>query len=201
MARTLVTGPTLEPVTLDEIKDHIRISTTVSATEDTLLLSFIKVARNWCEKYQSRSYLDQTWDMLIDTWPVGDIITVPLPPLQSVTYVYYYGTGGTANTMTASTYIVDTDGEPGRVALAYGETWPSETLRPINGVKVRFVCGYGSTASVVPDGVKEAIKLIVGDLYEHREDSDTWGQSKILADTTITYGVKGLLNLERLWPV
>ena len=195
MARTLVTGPKLEPVTLEEIKDHIRISTTVSATEDTLLLSFIEVARGYCEKYQGRAYLDQTWDLVFDDWPNGNIIDIPLPPLQTVSYVYYYGTGGTANTMTASTYIVDSNSEPGRVSLGYGEVWPSETLRPINGVKVRFICGEGSVASAVSSGVKEAIKLIVGDLYEHREDTD------IKALLEVPYGVKALLNFERIWPI
>ena len=195
MARTLVTGPKLEPVTLEEIKDHIRISTTVSATEDTLLLSFIEVARGYCEKYQGRAYLDQTWDLVLDDWPNGNIIDIPLPPLQTVSYVYYYGTGGTANTMTASTYIVDSNSEPGRVSLGYGEVWPSETLRPINGVKVRFICGEGSVASAVSSGVKEAIKLIVGDLYEHREDTD------IKALLEVPYGVKALLNFERIWPI
>ena len=195
MALTLVTGPTLEPVTLEEVKDHIRISTTVSATEDTLLLSFIEVARGYCEKYQGRAYLDQTWDLVFDDWPNGNIIDIPLPPLQTVSYVYYYGTGGTANTMTASTYIVDSNSEPGRVSLGYGEVWPSETLRPINGVKVRFICGEGSVASAVSSGVKEAIKLIVGDLYEHREDTD------IKALLEVPYGVKALLNFERIWPI
>jgi len=195
VALTLVTGPTLEPVTLDEVKDHIRISTTVSATEDTLLLSFIEVARDYCERYQNRAYLDQTWDLMLDDWPNGKIIKIPLPPLQTVSYVYYYDTGGSANTMTASTYIVDSNSEPGRVALGYGEVWPSETLRPINGVKVRFICGEGSVASAVSTRVKEAIKLIVGDLYEHREDSD------IKELLQVPYGVRALLDFERIWPI
>lgn len=195
MALTLVTGPTLEPVTLEEVKDHIRISTTVSATEDTLLLSFIEVARDYCERYQNRAYLDQTWDLVLDDWPNGKIIKIPLPPLQTVSHVYYYDTGGSANTMTASTYIVDSNSEPGRLALGYGEVWPNETLRPINGVKVRFICGHGSVASAVSTRVKESIKLIVGDLYEHREDSDI----KQLIE--VPYGVKVLLDLERIWPI
>ena len=195
MALTLVTGPTREPVTLDEVKDHIRISTTVSATEDTLLLSFIEVARDYCERYQNRAYLDQTWKLVLDTWPVGSIIRIPRPPLQSATSVTYYGTGGTANSMTTSTYIVDADSEPGRLSLGYGEVWPGETLRPVNGVAVQFICGYGSVASAVPARVKEAIKLIVGDLYEHREDSDI----KELKE--VPYGVQTLLNLERIWPI
>jgi len=195
MALTLVTGPTFEPVTLQEVKDHIRISTTVSATEDTQLLSFIKVARGYCEKYQSRAYCDQTWDLTLETWPDGNIIKIPRPPLQSVTHVKYYSTGNTAATMTAANYFVDTANEPGRVALAYSEVWPGATLRPVNGVVVRYVCGSGSTPSAISTEIKQAIMLIVGDLYEDREDSDI----KELLE--VPYGVRALLDLERIWPI
>jgi uncharacterized phiE125 gp8 family phage protein len=195
MSLTLVTGPSLEPVTLDEIKDHLRISSTVSATEDTLLLSYIIAARDYCELYQNRAFLQQTWDYVIDTWPSGDFIRIPHPPLLSLSSVIYYGTGGTANTMTAGTYIVDTDSEPGRVTLGYGENWPTETLYPHNGVKVRFLAGYGSVASLVPMRIKEAIKLLVGHMYEHREDTDI----KELVE--MPYGIHNLLMLERVVPL
>jgi len=192
MALTIVTAPTIEPVTLEEVKDHIRLSSTVSGTEDTMLLSFITVARDYCERFQNRAFMQQTWDYVIDRWPVGNWITIPLPPLLSVTSVTYYSTGGTANTMTASTYIVDVDSEPGRVALGYDEVWPTETLQPVNGVKVRFLAGYGSAVSSVPARVKDAIKSIVGHMYEHREDTD------IKELVTIPFGAENLLWLDRV---
>jgi len=195
MALTIVTGPAIEPVTLEEIKDHIRLSSTVSGTEDTMLLSFITVARDYCERFQNRSFMQQTWDYVIDRWPSGITMYIPLPPLLSVTSVTYYATGGTAAVMTASTYIVDTNGEPGRVVLAYGEVWPTTTLQPANGVKVRFLAGYGSVASLVPARVKNAIKSLVGHMYEHREDTDI----KELAE--VPYGVHNLLWLDRVTPI
>jgi len=195
MALTLVTKPTIEPVTLEEAEDHLRLSETSTGVEDTIILGYITTARRHCERFQNRAFIHQTWNLVFDTFPDEKYITVPLPPLVSVTHVKYYGTGGTANTMTASSYIVDTDSEPGRLYLAYGECWPSTTLRPANGVEIQYVCGYGSAASSVPTEVKTAIKLLVGHLYEHREATDI----KQVIETA--FGASALLWPERIVPI
>ena len=195
MAQTIVTGPTIEPVTLQEAKDHLRITETDIGSEDTLLLGFIAAARRHCESVHNRAYLEQTWNLILDDFPDEDYIRVPLPPLVSVAHVKYYGTGGTASTMTAANYYEDTDSEPGRVYLGYGESWPSATLRPAAGVEVQFTAGYGSVASAVPAEIKQAIMLLVGHMYERREDTD------IKEVVSVPFGVYELLGVDRVVPV
>ena len=82
--------------------------------------------------------------------------------------VKYYDTDDIATFMDAGDYLFDSKSEPGRLALNYGETWPSTTLRPANGVCVSFIAGYGA-ASTVPRAIKQAMLLIIGHLYENRE--------------------------------
>ncbi len=195
MALTIVTEPTIEPVTLYEIKQHLRLDSDVTTDEDDVLSNFIIAARDTCEKFQNRAYIDQTWDLVLDDWPGRDIITIPRPPLGSVTSITYYATGGTAATMTAGTYIIDKDSEPGRVSLGYGEVWPTTTLRPVKGIIVRFLAGYGSAASSVPTRVKQAIRLLVGHMYEHRENAE------IKKLENISFGVDNLLTLDRIFPI
>ncbi len=195
MALTLVTSPTIEPVTLYEIKQHLRLDSDTSTDEDDVLSNFIIAARDTCEKFQNRAYIDQTWDLVLDDWPGGNIIEIPRPPLGSVTSITYYATGGTAATMTAGTYIIDKDSEPGRVSLGYGEVWPSIVLRPVKGVIVRFLAGYGSAASSVPTRIKQAIRLLVGHMYEHRENAE------IKKLENISFGVDNLLTLDRIFPI
>lgn len=195
MALTIVTGPTLEPVTLAEVEDHLRLSETSTGEEDTLIEGWITAARRYCEKVQNRSYLHQTWKLTLDAFPSVKWIDLPRPPLVSVTSLKYYGTGGTANTMTAANYYVDTASELGRLCLAYGESWPSLTLRPNNGVEIEFLAGYGSVASLVPQEIKQAIQLIVGHMYERREASD------IKEIMEIPLGASSLLWLDRVVPV
>jgi uncharacterized phiE125 gp8 family phage protein len=97
--------------------------------------------------------------------------------------------------MTATDYFVDTKSNPGRGVLAYGKTWPTTTLRPANGIVIEFDAGYGDLASDVPKRVKQAMLLIIGHLYERREQST----EKALSE--IPFGVKALLGLDRVWPV
>lgn len=138
--------------------------------EDTLLNDLITAARQDCEKFQNRAYVTQTWELWQDDWPVKDSISLPVPPLQSVSSVKYYGTDDTEYTLSTDDYFVDTKSEPGRVVLAYGKSWPTTTLRPANGVCVTFVAGYGDAASDVPRNIRQAMLLLIGHYYEHRED-------------------------------
>jgi uncharacterized phiE125 gp8 family phage protein len=188
----LITAPTLEPVTLEEAKSHRRIE---SSDEDVLIVGFIEAAREWCEGYQNRAFITQTWELALDCFPPEDRIRIPKPPLQSVESIKYYDTDETEHTFSADSYHVDTYSEPGRVVLKYGETWPSDTLRTANGVIIQFTAGYSDTAATVPEKVKQAIKVLVGHLYENREATDI----KELKE--VPFAVCSLLGLERIWPV
>jgi hypothetical protein len=108
--------------------------------------------------------------------------------------IKYYDTDNTVAYFDASNYFVDIKSTPGRIVLAYGCTWPSVTLRPANGVCVTFIAGYGA-ASSVPQAVKQAMLLLMGHLYEHREEVTDRSLSKL------PMGVESLLWKERMVPV
>jgi uncharacterized phiE125 gp8 family phage protein len=159
--------PAEEPIEVADAKDHLRVTHT---DDDEYIGNLIKAARIWCENFQNRAYVTQTWRLLLDEFPSEDYIELPRPPLQSVTSVKYTDKDGAVTTLATSEYFVDTDSEPGRIVLNYDKTWPTTTLRPANGVEVVYVVGYGVGASV-PDNKREAILLSVADWYENREHS------------------------------
>ena len=161
----------------------------VQNTEDAYLATLIKTCRRQVEKLSNKSLITQTWDWFMDSFPVTPI-NVPLPPLATVTSVIYYSTGGTASTVTAGTYIYDVYSAQGRLSLAYGESWPTTTLRPINGVKIQFQSGYGATSGTVPEDYREAIMLLAGHLYENREQTTT------LKLSDLPYGIHDILGLD-----
>jgi uncharacterized phiE125 gp8 family phage protein len=188
----LITAPEKEPVTLQEAKSHLRIE---SNDEDVLVTGLIEAAREWCEGYQNRAFITQTWEIALDSFPSENHIEIPKPPLQSIESVKYYGTDETEYTFSADSYCVDTYSEPGRIVLKFGETWPSDMLRTANGVIIQFTVGYGDTVASVPEKVKQAIKVLVGQLYENREATDI----KELKE--VPFAVRDLLGLERIWPI
>jgi len=95
---------------------------------------------------------------------------------MSVTHVKYYDTDGTETTFYDSTdtsqLIIDTDSEPGRISLAYGKSWPTTSLQPINGVRVRFVAGFGASEGATPAPVRDAVMLYVAYRNENRAADD-----------------------------
>jgi uncharacterized phiE125 gp8 family phage protein len=139
-------------------------------TEDDYISSLITAARKWCESYQDRAYITQTLQAVWDRWPT-EPMSLPRAPLQSVTSVVYYDTDETATIWDTSEYQVDTDSEPGRISPVYDEDWPDEVLRPMNGIIVTYIAGYGN-ASNVPDNIRQAIMMLVAEMYERRETAD-----------------------------
>lgn len=166
MALKLITAPAAEPVSTSEAKSHLRVDTTA---DDTYIGTLITVARQNVESHLRRSLINQTWEVVLDAFPAG-VIRLPKPPLASVTSIKYTDDEGNESTYSSANYVVDSDTEPGRVVLKSGQTWPAVTLAAANGVRVRYVAGYGAAGSNVPQAIRQAILLVIGSLYENRED-------------------------------
>ncbi len=192
MALKLITAPATEPVTSTEAKSHLRVDTTA---DDTLIGTLITAARQHVEAHLRRALITQTWELVTDAFPVGDVLRLPLPPLVSVTSIKYTDEDGAESTFSSGLYVVDTDSTKGRVVLKNGETWPSVTLAAANGVRVRYVAGYGE-ASAVPRPIRQAILLLIGTMYENRE-SVLVAQGVTVAQ--LPFGVDALLMPYRIF--
>lgn len=165
MTLTLVSGPGSEPVTVAEAKLHVRQD---GSADDALIDALVVAAREMAETITRRALITQTWELRLDNWPSGDTLYLPLAPLQSVTSVKYYDEDDTEVALSSDDYVVDSDGDPGRVRLKASASWPSTTLRVVNGVVVRFVCGW-TDANAVPLTIRQAMLLMLGHWYENRE--------------------------------
>ena len=184
----LATAPASEPLIALDLRDHLRIDID---DEETLIETYITAARMLLEERLSIAMLTQTWDLFLDEWPSGNVIYLPRPPLQTVSYVKYYNTSNVATTLAAAAYHVDSYSKPARIALNDGYDWPTTTLRAINGVQVGFVAGYGATGTAVPAPLLQAMKLIIGDLFENREQS-VFAQGMHV--TSLPFGVDALVR-------
>jgi uncharacterized phiE125 gp8 family phage protein len=168
MALKLNAPPEEEPISLEEAKAHLRVDIN---TDNELIEALIAAAREYCETFQGRAYITQTWELWLDAFPAQSWIQLPRPPLQAEELeVKYYDIND--HNETFEDYFVDTKSEPGYIVLNTGAAWPSIILRPANGVCVTFTVGYGA-AEDVPQKVKQAMLLIIGDWYENREAKST----------------------------
>jgi uncharacterized phiE125 gp8 family phage protein len=163
MASKIVTQPATEPVTLAEVKEYLRLD---GSDHDDLLTSLIASARQWCEMYQNRAYITQTWETWLDRWHFP--IRLARAPLGAVSYIKYYTSDNTEKTWAVTEYQVDAITDPARINLAYNVTPPNDVLRPMNAIVIRYTTGYGAAANV-PDVVKLAIKMIIAFRFENPE--------------------------------
>lgn len=182
------TAPAIEPVTLAEAKAHLVISHTDDDDyiEDTL----IPAARQHIEDNWDRALITQTWVYARDHWPLGNEIRLPGGHMLSLVGVTYTDSDEVSHSF--ADILADTEFEP-RVILAYGKSWPSDTLSPLSPIKVEYTCGYGD-ADDVPENVKHALKLIIGHWYERREAVLTGTISK-----EIEFAVSSLLSSKKVY--
>ena len=168
MGLALVTPAATEPVSTSEAKAHLRVDTT---DEDTLIASYVSAAVKYIET-QTGPLITQTWDYKVNReWPLVDnyySIYLPFSPVQSVTSVSYVDIDGNTQTLSAGLYQTVLSAPNPYLTKAYNQDWPQ--IRDIpDAITVRFVAGYTNAASV-PAPIKSAFLLMVGRLYEHREE-------------------------------
>ena len=165
---TLTTPPVLWPITLDEAKQQTRITQTA---QDALLTSYLKAATQEAEDYMARGLMTQTWTLMLQNW--ADIIWLPMAaPLQSITSVKYYDTAGAFQTLVSTVYTVDTVSRPGKIARAPSQVWlPLQADRKTGRIEITYVVGY-TAVGLVPERIKQGIRLYVGALEMNREGID-----------------------------
>lgn len=185
---------TFEVLTLEEMKDHLRIGYGETA-EDELLKGLRKAAQEHVENYTNRKLSPAKWKVYFDQWPSGDSFEIPYPPLRSIpsTGLKYTMSSGGSTTFSSTAWASDTVSTPGRLVLDYNDEWPTESLHNRNPIEITVLCGY-SSAGKIPQPVKQAMLLLAGNWYENRENSIV-GPSV----AELPFGVKALLAPYRIF--
>lgn len=201
MGLVVVTAAASEPVSIADLKSQLRIT---ADDEAALLQRKVKAAREWAERFLNRQLaFPVTYDWKMDDFPFGssstwgwssDRLTVPRPPLQSVTSINYVDANGAPQTFSAANYVVDGTEEPGRIILAYGQAWPTTRMQA-NAVTIRLVAG-ATAAHLVPEAIREGIVMLAADLFENRENT-------VIGDVVneLPNGVRDLLGPYRIYPL
>lgn len=160
----LITAPTVEPVSVSELKSQLRIT---SSSQDTMLGVLIEAARQHVENFLRYSIMSATWELYLDSFPkTGDCIWIQKSPVTEITFLKYYNTSGVLTTMTVNTdYVVDVNSMPCRIYEPYSVLWPTPRLMK-NAIIVKFVAGY-ATAAACPDAIRQAVLMEAATLYEN----------------------------------
>jgi hypothetical protein len=181
---------------LADVKTFLRVSNTA---EDSLITSFITAAVGVAQNYTNSRFLETEFTMFMETWDdvyvsnhytttlsdgsylttggyIGkdglNQIVLPYAPLASITHVKYYDSANVQQTWTKDTdYSVHKFiNQKGFIEIINGISYPNVYERA-DAIEIKFKAGYGDGASDVPEAIKTAILLIIGFMYEKREDT------------------------------
>ena len=159
----VTTAPSVEPITVAEVKTHARIET---SEEDTYIGNLITAIRQIAESWLGRALIQQTITATMDWWP--EVVKLPRPPLISITSIKTISELDTKTTYDSSAYYVRTDIEPGQIIIRDGSTPPINTDRYHGGFEIVYLAGYGDEAADVPQAIKFGLLEWVADAYENR---------------------------------
>lgn len=164
MTLLLTSPPAVEPLSLAEAKAHLRVD---GGDEDTLITSLVTAARVHVETTTRRALINQSWTLLLDDWPPEGRVELPLAPLISIGDIEVLNEDSVPETLDPLTYEV-ADGLPPRILRRRGHVWPRPGLLT-GGIQIDITVGHGLLATDVPEPLRQAVRLLLAQWFEHRE--------------------------------
>ena len=170
----LAQEPNVEPITLAEARLHLRLDTfgsPPSHPDDSLVEVIISAARGMAENYLNHSIANREVVLQLDDFGTDGYISLQDWPVVGIASVEYLDSTGAAQTWASNQYILDGASQPARL---YPVTDFPEVQDRVNAVTVTFDAGYTDGESPntypMPKAIKQAILLMIGHLYENRQD-------------------------------
>lgn len=186
MTAARVIEPAVEPVSLAEMKTHLRLTSTA---EDAFLEQLIKAARSQVEQETRRALITQSWRLYLDVWPVGRVVSLPVAPIQGIGQILVFDQDGLPQALSEEDWRLDKSTSPARIRVKPGAGLPSSAVMSI---EIDFTAGYGAAASDVPADLRQSVRLLAAHWFEHREAGTE------LAMASVPHGLDRLLAANRV---
>lgn len=188
MTLSMLVGPQIEPISVDEAKVYLKID---HEAENEVVAALISAARLNVERVTRRVLIEQHWRLYLDKLPENKLIELGIGPVREVLQATYYEADGQAQQISPNDYVIDVSSIPAR--LKFNLNVQHDHVRPLNGYEIDFVAGFGPTTLDVPHDLRQAILMLVVHWYQNR--------SAVITDmngTTTPQGVNELLQPYRV---
>ncbi len=163
MSSILLTGPAVEPVTLDDAKAYLRVE---HDADDDVIAALIAGARVNVEAQTRRALITQSWRLVFDAWPANGRIAVLPVPLVALTAARVYKLDGTTQAISSGVFVADIASAPAVLSFSAGALAPPG--RVVAGIELDIEAGYGDEPDDVPAPLRQAIRVLVAHWYENR---------------------------------
>tara|TARA_R100000655_G_scaffold62757_3_gene101234 strand:+ start:1225 stop:1806 length:582 start_codon:yes stop_codon:yes gene_type:complete len=149
-------------ITTSEAKEHLKVDTTA---DDTLIGNLITAAVQSAQIFTNRFFIESQIIQYGDKWE--DISYLFKSKVNQVSSIKYYDKDNSLQTLSTDIWLADINHQPARIGLKPDKDFPQLAHR-INAIEVTYKVGYG-VAGDVPQGIKQAVLLTIGNWYQNRE--------------------------------
>lgn len=158
------TEPVTDPITAAEVAEYLRID---YDDHDSMIANYAKEARRSLEDgYLWKCCISQT---CVDRFNEFEEMELHWQPVSAISSITYTDTAGATQTLASTVYELGNNHGIWHVRLKYGQTWPA-TRSHNDVVTVTYTAGYGTSASSVPEAIRQAIIMYAGSLYDNPQD-------------------------------
>lgn len=165
MSSLITLTPAPLPLTVSDIRQQCRID---DPGEDALIEEYIAAASRLAEEASGRPVGESVYQLRLNRFPdQEEPILLPRPRTLTVESMTYLDASGESQSLPAPLRQDDVFSEPARIYPAVGSSWPATQDGSFNAVTITFTAG----SQIVDPLVLQAIRLAVGDWFEHRENS------------------------------
>jgi uncharacterized phiE125 gp8 family phage protein len=176
MSSILLTGPAVEPLSLDDARSFLRVE---HDDDDPLISALIVSARMHVEGQGKTALISQDWRIVLDCWPHHGRIAVRPGPLKALKAARVYDCHGEPQTIDTQAFVPDR----GASTLAFMPWTMPVPGRIAAGIELDVTVGFGDAAADVPEPLRQAIRLLVAHWYENRGLVAAADKSTVLPST------------------
>ena len=183
----LVTGATVLTVSLDNVKNYLKIPTSFTQ-EDALLTSIINSSTTFFERITGRDLITKTYKTYLDNFPVSNNtyklvgctpislsykdngIIIKKSKLQTILSIQYYS-NGVLTTWGETNYYFSDNSDYSGIYIVKDKLFPEIDERK-QSVVIEFTAGYGVADIDIPNDIIMALLQMIAYLYDNRGDCE-----------------------------
>jgi len=161
MKYIIATEATTLPVSIEEVKTHLRIESYYD--HDDLVRSYIEATAKMIEQRANLAIMHQTWKLFLSPEEIKEDIFFFKWPVASISSIKYYDESNTLQTLSTDSYLTALSIRPAQIIIT---DLPSVYDRS-DAMEITFIGGF----TTVPADIKLGIKQRVYNEYNRPGDS------------------------------
>lgn len=175
MSPKQLSQPVIEPVSLDEMKAHLKLD---HSNDDLMLSAFLIAARVHLENATKRHFITQSWRLELSI-PAATSLSLPVQPVQHVLSAALLSKTGDIVALDLADFRLQTHKSPATLQILGPNAW-----LPGNLLRIDLETGFGPNKEDVPAPIRQAIKMLTAEWYERRLVADPATLPKLNAALT-----------------